>query len=133
MGVRGFLSRPAAAAPVPTFVVVGSGGRSSPRTCASTKGWLSPTAHAPLFPGLLRLDAQRDRVPEIVRLHRALLLGRSSSPPILPDVEPSPWRGVGPYGQGGKGMTGGVPYGRPLAGRGPDRDGLELDAEMIDG
>lgn len=45
----------------------------------------------------------------------------------LADVDPNPWRGVGPYGQGGKGMTGGTPYGRPLTGRARDRDGLELD------
>lgn len=52
---------------------------------------------------------------------------RSSDPPVLPDEEPAEWRGVGPYGHGGTGMTGGVPYGRPLAGRAPDPDGLELD------
>ncbi|MDP9388078.1 MAG: hypothetical protein M3Q48_09255 [Actinomycetota bacterium] len=52
---------------------------------------------------------------------------RPSDPPALPDEEPAEWRGVGPYGQGGTGMTGGVPYGRPLAGRAPDPDGLELD------
>lgn len=52
---------------------------------------------------------------------------RRSDPPVLPDEEPAEWRGVGPYGQGGTGMTGGVPYGRPLAGRAPDPDGLELD------
>lgn len=52
---------------------------------------------------------------------------RRSEPPALPDDEPAEWRGVGPYGQGGTGMTGGVPYGRPLAGRAPDPDGLELD------
>lgn len=52
---------------------------------------------------------------------------RVSDVGCLPDEEPAPWRGVGPYGQGGKGMTGGVPYGRPMAERAPDRDGLELD------
>lgn len=52
---------------------------------------------------------------------------RASDPPALPDMEPALWRGVGPYGQGGAGMTGGVPYGRPLASRAPDPDGLELD------
>ncbi|MFV2008175.1 MAG: hypothetical protein ACC667_12070, partial [Longimicrobiales bacterium] len=48
-------------------------------------------------------------------------------PPLLPDVDPVEWRGVGPYGHGGTGMTGGTPYGRPLALRAADRDGLELD------
>ncbi len=52
-------------------------------------------------------------------------------PPILPDVDPVEWRGVGPYGQGGMGMTGGTPYGRPMAERGPARDGLELDRVPI--
>ena len=57
-----------------------------------------------------------------------LLAGRrQSSPPALPDIEPAKWRGVGPYGHGGAGMTGGVPYGRPLPARAPDPDGLELD------
>ncbi len=46
---------------------------------------------------------------------------------LLPDVEPNPWRGVGPYGQGGEGMMGGVPYGRPMAMTGADRDGVSLD------
>jgi hypothetical protein len=61
------------------------------------------------------------------------LLGRrrASSPDILPDVDTAPWRGVGPFGQGGAGMTGGVPYGRPLAGRANDRDGLKLDQILV--
>lgn len=61
-----------------------------------------------------------------------LLAGRlASSPPLLPDVDPNPWREVGPWGQGGEGMTGGVPYGRPLAGRAEDRDGLKLDQLLL--
>jgi Respiratory-chain NADH dehydrogenase, 49 Kd subunit len=61
-----------------------------------------------------------------------LLSGRlPSSPPLLPDVDPNPWRGIGPWGQGGTGMTGGVPYGRPLPGRAKDRDGLELDQLLV--
>lgn len=52
---------------------------------------------------------------------------RPSDPPAQLDIEPNPWRGLGPYGTGGTGMTGGVPYGRPLASRAPDPDGLELD------
>lgn len=64
----------------------------------------------------------------LITLQRELLSGRRpSEPPILPDIDPAPWRGVGPYGQGGTGMTGGTPYGRPLAELGPDRDGLRLD------
>lgn len=69
-----------------------------------------------------------DVVRTLAGTHGRLLGGAlASSGPLLPDEDPNPWRGVGPYGQGGKGMTGGVPYGRPLAGRAPDRDGLELD------
>lgn len=61
-------------------------------------------------------------------MHRSLVRGnRASEPAVQADRPPVPWRGRGPYGHGGKGMTGGTPYGRPLAGRGPDRDGLELD------
>lgn len=69
-----------------------------------------------------------DPVDAICATWAALARGELASEPDLgDDVDPAPWRGVGPYGQGGKGMTGGVPYGRPLAGRAADRDGLELD------
>jgi hypothetical protein len=55
-------------------------------------------------------------VEAILGAHRDLLAGsRPSEPPVLPDEDPAPRRGVGPYGQGGSGMTGGVPYGRPMA------------------
>lgn len=69
----------------------------------------------------------------VVDAHRALLTGaRPSDTPLLADVDPAPWRGVGPYGHGGKGMTGGLPYGRPMAGRGDDRrDGLSLDVVKV--
>jgi hypothetical protein len=50
-----------------------------------------------------------------------------SDPDRLPDEEPNEWRGVGPNGQGGEGMMGGTPYGRPMAMTGDDRDGLALD------
>lgn len=50
-----------------------------------------------------------------------------AEPPVLGNVDPVEWRGVGPYGHGGAGMTGGTPYGRPLALRAPSRDALELD------
>lgn len=65
---------------------------------------------------------------EIGEAYRALLRGAvPSEPPLQPDEPPSPWQGVGPYGQGGTGMTGGTPYGRPLAEVADDRDGLRLD------
>ena len=71
---------------------------------------------------------ESDPVAAAIATYRDLVTGRRpSEPPILPDVDPVPWRGVGPYGQGGGGMTGGTPYGRPMAELGPDRDGLRLD------
>ena len=63
-----------------------------------------------------------------VAVYRDLISGRRPSEGTIgEDVDPAPWRGVGPYGQGGTGMTGGVPYGRPMAELGVDRDGLRLD------
>ncbi len=72
-------------------------------------------------------------IADTCRRLRDDLLGRrvTSSPDALPDLDPAPWRGVGPFGQGGTGMTGGVPYGRPLAGRADDRDGLKLDQILV--
>ncbi len=52
----------------------------------------------------------------------------TSKPDVLPDQPPAPWRGRGDHGQGGEGMMGGVPYGRPMAMTADDRDGLALDA-----
>ena len=83
---------------------------------------------APPVPELVEAADDDDLGAVVVELHRAIVTGaRPSSPDAGADVEPNDWRGVGPFGQGGKGMTGGVPYGRPLTGRAPDRDGLELD------
>lgn len=79
------------------------------------------------FPDAVEVD-DADPIPVLKRVHEELVLGRrDGEAPLLPDVEPAPWRGVGPYGQGGKAMTGGVPYGRPMAERADDRDGLKLD------
>ena len=80
-------------------------------------------------PALLDPIVVQDKPVESVRMaHRDLLTGsRVSDSPTLPDEDPSPWRGIGPYGQGGSGMTGGTPYGRPMAELAPDRDGLRLD------
>ena len=72
--------------------------------------------------------ADVDPLPALRATSRDLLLGRrASEPAILPDIDAVEWRGVGPYGQGGTGMTGGMPYGRPMAELGVDRDGLRLD------
>ncbi len=69
----------------------------------------------------------------VVAIHRSLVAGElASEAPILPNVDPVEWRGVGPYGHGGSAMTGGHPYGRPLADRSDDlRDGLKLDTVEI--
>ena len=80
------------------------------------------------FPEAEGVQQKNDLISALVLLQQRLLCGDlPSSPPLLPDVDPAPWRGIGPYGQGGSGMTGGVPYGRPMTERAPDRDGLELD------
>ena len=101
---------------------------SHPRAVAWCTGAPGPPDGASLFADALFVGASDDLPSALRRLQQELVTGRrTSSAAMLPDVEPAPWRGVGPYGQGGKGMTGGVPYGRPLADRAEDRDGLMLD------
>lgn len=93
-------------------------------------GLFPDAVRAPLpAPGDPRLDAAvDDAAAAVARLHRDLVSGeRDSSPPVQPDHPPAPWRGVGPHGQGGSGMMGGRPYGRPMAMREEARDGLALD------
>lgn len=73
-------------------------------------------------------SSRRDLVEDLVAVHRAVVDGERSDPIVgLPEnlVE---WKGVGPHGQGGEGMMGGVPWGRPMA-MPPTmgRDGLALD------
>ncbi|MEO8226478.1 MAG: hypothetical protein ABI637_03555 [Gemmatimonadota bacterium] len=101
-----------------------------------TVQWTHPRAPAPpvaAFPVTCTVTGSvDDLVASLIRLQADLVRGAlTSEAPILPDVEPAPWRGVGPYGQGGTGMTGGVPYGRPLAETAADRDGLKLDQLAI--
>lgn len=74
-----------------------------------------------------------DPLPGLRALYRALLTGeRSSDAGLLPDQPPQPWEGRGDHGQGGEGMMGGAPYGRPMAMPDDDlRDGLQLDACTI--
>ena len=85
-------------------------------------GW-DAALDAPVTP------ADGDVAESVVALHRALIGGsRPSEPPLRSSTTREPWRDVGPYGHGGAGMTGGVPFGRPLAERADDlRDGLKLD------
>ena len=85
------------------------------------------------LPGAVRVSRTGDVGAVICRVHRELFTGkRRSSPPLGPADNPVEWRGVGPGGQGGEGMMGGKPYGRPMAMTGPDvRDGLELDRVAV--
>lgn len=75
------------------------------------------------------VDGDVDEVVEAACQAHAAVMSRTheSSPARLPDDEPNEWRGLGPHGQGGEGMMGGTPYGRPMAMTGGDRDGLALD------
>lgn len=82
-----------------------------------------------LLPGVVRVEREADPVVCVVDAVRGVVSGeRESSRPILPDRPPSPWQGRGEHGQGGEGMMGGVPFGRPMAMTGEDRrDGVKLD------
>ncbi len=76
--------------------------------------------------------AGADPVPTLRALAKELLAGTGASePPLGEDTGAVAWEGIGPYRQGGTGMTGGAPYGRPMAELGPDRDGLRLDVLPI--
>lgn len=88
------------------------------------------------FDGLaapVALALSDDPVPMLHDLNRRLYAGTlQSEPDLLSDEPPTPWRGVGDHGQGGKGMMGGKPYGRPMAMTGDDRrDGLSLDEYTV--
>ena len=82
---------------------------------------------------LVTLPITEDPVPPLRELHRQLLSGqRKSEPDLLPNEPPARWRGLGEHGQGGEGMMGGQPYGRPMAMTDDDlRDGLALDAYRV--
>lgn len=66
-------------------------------------------------------------------VHRELMTGqRPSTAFVGPADNPVAWQGEGPHGQGGEGMMGGRPYGRPMAMTGADvRDGLSLDRVAV--
>ncbi len=76
-----------------------------------------------------RAGGDGDVAATVGAVHGDLMLGRRASDlPVLTATTRTPWEGVGPYGHGGSGMTGGTPHGRPLAERADDlRDGLALD------
>jgi hypothetical protein len=92
--------------------------------------WWSDDAPPTRFAGLdpLTVRAADDPVPAARRLHGVLMTGeRPSENDLLPDEPPNAWEGVGSNSQGGEGMMGGTPYGRPMAMTADDRDGLALD------
>lgn len=92
-----------------------------------TVGWGHP--EPAVVPLTASVAGDVDGVTSTIRQHfHDVLIGAiPPEPPRLADVDPVEWRGVGPYGHGGAGMTGGSPFGRPLALRASSRDGLELD------
>lgn len=74
-------------------------------------------------------DGSGDPAERLDALWSDLLSHGKTSADRLPDQPPNPWRGKGDHGQGGEGMMGGVPYGRPMPMTADDiRDGLALDA-----
>ncbi|MEC9359640.1 MAG: hypothetical protein VX836_17445 [Pseudomonadota bacterium] len=79
------------------------------------------------------LDAGADPLPLLHDIQQRLFRGElESEPDTLPDEPPAPWQGKGPHGQGGEGMMGGRPYGRPMPMMGEERrDGLMLDALKV--
>lgn len=76
------------------------------------------------------IETRSDPGAALRSTYEKLLLGeKESEGDFLPNEPPAPWRGKGDHGQGGEGMMGGKPYGRPMAMTNDDlRDGLTLDA-----
>jgi hypothetical protein len=66
-------------------------------------------------------------VATILEVGSQILVGEHDSDDVLPATNPVEWRGVGPNGQGGEGMMGGVPYGRAMTMTAEGSDGLTLD------
>ncbi|MEC9483239.1 MAG: hypothetical protein UMU75_07935 [Halomonas sp.] len=90
-----------------------------------------PWPHLENVPRVEKLD---ELPSALISAHRELMAGqRDSAPRILADKPPNPWEGEGDFGQGGEGMMGGVPYGRPMAMNMQDdiRDGLTLDSQTF--
>lgn len=77
----------------------------------------------------MEISADDDPIRALATLRDALRdRTRDSEAHWLPDEPPHPWKGRGDHGQGGEGMMGGTPYGRPMAMTDEDvRDGLALD------
>lgn len=85
----------------------------------------SPPAELPIA---ARIRPGEPDAPKWRRLREMLLdPDNPANRPLLPDMPPNPWRGRGDHGQGGVGMMGGAPYGRPMAMPDDDVDDLMLD------
>ncbi|PZX11766.1 hypothetical protein LX81_03843 [Palleronia aestuarii] len=150
-----WLARLAAAAPAPVFTCIGPGIQAAvERLCLSPAldRVATPRAAAILLVAgeipdhaqealdrvhdqvphprqTFRWDGTGDPEPALRDLWRDLAAGGDTETDRRPDAPPNDWCGVGPHGQGGKGMMGGTPYGRPMAMTADDpRDGLALDA-----
>lgn len=93
----------------------------------ATLWWRAEPDRAFIRPEVIAAD--EDPAAPLVAKHRELVANmRSSEADILPNEPPAPWRGEGDHGQGGEGMMGGTPYGRPMPMTDDDlRDGLALD------
>lgn len=93
--------------------------------------WWAPPGHGEAPPAALRAAAvchDAEAVPPaLVAVHRGAVGGEGDRADVLTDAPPQPFAGRGDHGQGGEGMMGGVPYGRPMAMTADDRDGLALD------
>jgi hypothetical protein len=76
----------------------------------------------------LSVDEEDGIGEALARIYEEMSHGsRPSSPLFGPLDNPVHWQGTGDHGQGGEGMMGGRPYGRPMAMTGEDiRDGLRL-------
>ena len=60
------------------------------------------------LPGATRIEEIANISVLLRAIHRDLLVGSlKSEPDFLSDAPPNEWRGIGPHGQGGKGMMGG--------------------------
>lgn len=72
-----------------------------------------------------------DPVEAILAAHHLAVVEGGRDADALPDAPPNRFEGRGDTGHGGEGMMGGVPWGRPMAMTGADRDGLQLDEHEI--
>lgn len=92
--------------------------------------WWRPP-HAAAVPPALHDAAvayEPTRVADVVRtVHRRCVEDQATTADVAPDRPPNDFAGRGSNGQGGDGMMGGTPWGRPMAMTADDRDGLQLD------